>query len=383
MFPATAMAATYPKCNSVAAAGKVIREALLARDTTAHLSYSFTTSDYDKTMKSLDKQFFEEAVKHTGKPTEGDYLRWQYGSYSRYNTGYRTGDKYNVDITYTIKYYTSASEEAEISSAVRKILASLHLEDKDDYNVVKSIYDFVTKNISYDADAVKNLDMKAFTPYKAIIDPSHKAVCQGYSLLLYRMLLECGIDCRIIAADNGGKNPEDGHAWNYIKLGDKYYIADSTWDSKKVHNGQPYKFFLCGSKDFKEHEKYSHVHDYIKNHPTAATKYNANSQPTVKAFRKTTVRSLSSSKSGSKAVLTAKWYRRYGIKGYQVQYGLKKDYDSGKATIKTIDSNSTTSTTIGKLKKGKKYYVRVRTFKKVGGKTYHSAWSNKKSVTLK
>jgi hypothetical protein len=38
---------------------------------------------------------------------------------------------------------------------------------------------------------------------------------------------------------------------------------------------------------------------------------------------------------------------------------------------------------IGGLTKGKKYYVQVRAFKKVGNVTYWSAWSTAKTVTIK
>ena len=42
-----------------------------------------------------------------------------------------------------------------------------------------------------------------------------------------------------------------------------------------------------------------------------------------------------------------------------------------------------TSRTIRKLKRGKKYYVRVRTYKKVNGKNYYSAWSKARYVEIK
>ena len=38
---------------------------------------------------------------------------------------------------------------------------------------------------------------------------------------------------------------------------------------------------------------------------------------------------------------------------------------------------------IKKLKKNKKYYVRIRTYAKVGKGTYYSAWSAKKKVKTK
>lgn len=383
MLPVASWAAeSYPRCNTVAEAGTMIRKAMLKHDDTVSFNYRFTTSDYEKKLKSLDKKFFEEAVKHTGAPNEGEYLRWQYGGYTRHTGGTRSGDDYDVRLSYTIRYYTTAAEEAEITARVNSILASLHLDEKDDYNVIKSIYDYIIKNVTYDKKALEIGDMKAFTPYKAIIDSSHQAVCQGYSLLLYRMLLECGVDCRMVAADTGSSATEDGHAWNLIKLGDQYYICDPTWDSKLIHNGSACKYFLCGSKDFEDHEDYNRIYEYIADHPTAQTRYRVPSgtdaKPLVKAWRKTSIKSL---KSGKKS-LTVSWNKRPAIKGYQVQYGLKKAYDNGNAKIKTIENNDTGKTTISKLKSGKKYYVRVRTYKVVNGKKYYSKWSAKKTCTL-
>ena len=48
-----------------------------------------------------------------------------------------------------------------------------------------------------------------------------------------------------------------------------------------------------------------------------------------------------------------------------------------------IKENKITSSTIKKLKAKKKYYVRIRTYKKVNGKTYYSGWSKAKNVTTK
>lgn len=43
-----------------------------------------------------------------------------------------------------------------------------------------------------------------------------------------------------------------------------------------------------------------------------------------------------------------------------------------------------TSAIVKKLKSGKKYYVRVRAYKVVGGKKYYSAWATKtKPVKVK
>lgn len=79
--------------------------------------------------------------------------------------------------------------------------------------------------------------------------------------------------------------------------------------------------------------------------------------------------------------LTVKWKKDTRATGYEVQYCLKKNFKSGVKKV-NIKKNKTTSTTIKSLKKGKKYYVRVRAYKtaKVSGKStkLYGAWSSVK-----
>ena len=79
--------------------------------------------------------------------------------------------------------------------------------------------------------------------------------------------------------------------------------------------------------------------------------------------------------------MTVKWTKNAKINGYQVQYSTDQTF-KGTKTV-TIKKASTTNTTVKKLAKGKGYYVRVRTYQKVGSKTYYSAWSASKNVTIK
>lgn len=88
--------------------------------------------------------------------------------------------------------------------------------------------------------------------------------------------------------------------------------------------------------------------------------------------------SFTSVKAGSKA-FTAKW-KKVTCSGYQIQYSTSKTFKSAK-TVKV--SSSKLSTTVKKLSSKKKYYVRIRTYKKVGNKYAYSAWSNAKTVTTK
>jgi len=81
-----------------------------------------------------------------------------------------------------------------------------------------------------------------------------------------------------------------------------------------------------------------------------------------------------------KGQLMARWKKAGGITGYQLQYGLKKNFKKAKkVTVKAAKVKRT----LKKLKTGKTYYVRVRAFKKVKGKTYYSAWSAAKKAKVK
>ena len=77
-----------------------------------------------------------------------------------------------------------------------------------------------------------------------------------------------------------------------------------------------------------------------------------------------------------------KWKKITSANSYQVQYALNSKFTKGNKMEK-ITKTATVSKKVTKLKAKKKYYIRVRTYKVVSGKTYYSAWSKAKIVTTK
>lgn len=112
--------------------------------------------------------------------------------------------------------------------------------------------------------------------------------------------------------------------------------------------------------------------------PATTTSTKKPTQPTV-SVKTTKLKSVKNAK-GKK--MTIKWAKNTAGNGYQIQYSTSKKFAKGNKT-KTISKNKTTSYTIKKLKKKKTYYVRIRTYKKVSGKTYYSEWSSVKKVKIK
>ena len=74
--------------------------------------------------------------------------------------------------------------------------------------------------------------------------------------------------------------------------------------------------------------------------------------------------------------LKVKWKKKSGVTGYQIQYSTSSKFKN--STEITIEGADNASKTIKNLESGKKYYVRVRTYKTVNGETVYSKWSKKK-----
>lgn len=89
---------------------------------------------------------------------------------------------------------------------------------------------------------------------------------------------------------------------------------------------------------------------------------------------------LSSLRNVSGRKVTVKWKKNSKAGGFQIQYGRNKKFKAA-ATAKA--SAGSVTKTIAKLAKGKTYYVRIRSYKKTGGKTYYSAWSGARKVVVR
>ena len=87
-------------------------------------------------------------------------------------------------------------------------------------------------------------------------------------------------------------------------------------------------------------------------------------------------------KSAKSKKVTVKWKKDERATGYIIQYSTDRQFKKNTEII-TIDANKTTSRTIGKLKGGKNYYVRVCTYKKSNGKQIKGSYSAVKSIKVK
>lgn len=222
---------------------------------------------------ALENQFI-----HTGNPTQGDYGRFQYAGQS-YGGGLEAGYEYEIGKYYLIinfdtllTYYTTPEQEAEETAMLSVVMDSLDLNTKTEYGKIKAIYDYICQHVTYDFANLNNddYDLK-YTSYAALVNGT--AVCQGYSVLFYRMALEAGLDARIISGygGDGGSGGGGPHAWNIVKLKGLYYNIDSTWDAGR----DPYDYFLKSPDTFDLHVRDAEYEtwEFHASYPMAATDY--------------------------------------------------------------------------------------------------------------
>ncbi len=164
-------------------------------------------------------------------------------------------------------------------------------------------------------------------------------------------------------------------------------ISNRTYSGKKI---KPTPTVKCFGVTLVRNRDYKITYSKCKNVGTATVKitgmgtYSGTIKKTFKIRPKSTkVNKLTPKRKAIKVTWTKKTAKmsKSRITGYQIQYSTSSKFKSAKKI--TVKGYKKSAYTIKKLKAKKKYYVRVRTYMKVGKKTYYSTWSKKKSIKTK
>ena len=233
-----------PIFDNIEDAGDALKKELLLRRETVTLRLITDLEPDEENWSLLSYIIYSEAIRHNGTPTEGDYLRYEYGGVS-YTGSIVPSDYdgiYYYEFVYAPLYFTTLEQENELSAKVSAILGSLDLNNRGDYDKVKAIYDYICSHVSYDNANLNNSSYNLkYTAYAALVNGT--AVCQGFSVALYRLCLAAGIDARVVTS------ADILHAWNIALIdGTYYYYLDSTWDAGVAP--EDYQHFLKGTKNW-------------------------------------------------------------------------------------------------------------------------------------
>lgn len=324
-----------------------VRDRMIAREEQITLTFQVPAKErkkYNNDFNAFYGAFFtavtEGAVVNDGTLKGGDYLNRHIdgiGSTIVYDPDWR------CELTLYVDYYTTAAQEAALDRALDKVLAkaekSKGLSKLSDYKKVQWAYNYICTHVSYDYEHLEDDSyLLKYSAYAALV--KHTAVCQGYSNLFYLMLQRLGIDSRIITGISDGED----HAWNIVRLGDKYYLCDPTWDSVNENH----VYFLRGSKKFVNHtaEKQFKTKAFTSAYPISKKDYDPDAVLSAPEIGKLT------SKKAKTATVT--WSKVTDAKSYTVY----KSTDKKKWTKVKSDVTQLTYT-IKSLPAGKRIYVKI------------------------
>lgn len=170
-------------------------------------------------------------------------------------------------LTVHFSYLTSQEQERELDESCREILDSLSLSGLPDCKKVEKIYTYVGTHFVYDDT------LTTFSAYSGL--KSGKMVCQGYALLMHKLLWAENIPCRIISGTTGSV----AHGWNIVQLDGKWYNLDATWDAcEKPGEAMTFDSFLRSNANFAGHIPHNPYRStaFLAKYPIAETDYDLN-----------------------------------------------------------------------------------------------------------
>lgn len=228
--------------DDVETAVQILRQQMINRNGLVSIYYQ---GEYTEGMSA---ELLKRAVAYddTLPGMAGDYLRFHYHRIVRRTYKGVNEDGEYIRFEYEIYYLSSYAQELAVNEKVCDILEELDVYSADRETKIWSVYAYITSHVRYDSAIYETFNVHS--AYGAAVEG--KAVCQGYSLLLYRLLQELGIKNRMISGEAGGIS----HIWNIVEIDGYWYNMDTTWDWGK--DGQ-FEWFLVGAENFDK----SHIRD--------------------------------------------------------------------------------------------------------------------------
>ena len=126
---------------------------------------------------------------------------------------------------YSMNEASIKATQTSIDSYVEIFLQGI-TEEMDTYERVKSAYEFIILNTTYDINSIYNQNANSVFIYQ-------KSVCQGYAEAFQYLLHIMDIPCMVVTGTADG----DLHAFNLVNIDGEYYYVDTTWgEGQEVSN---------------------------------------------------------------------------------------------------------------------------------------------------
>jgi hypothetical protein len=218
---------------------KTVQGQYLARDQYFTVRYNASLSALEAATDTLINDVL--AYDDPATTSDLDYLEWNMGK-GEYRWAIYTplSGSYAL-FTFSQSYRTTAAQEDSVDTSVSAILDDLGIGTGSAYAKIKAVHDYIIGHVDYDDT------LSRFTAYDAL--SSGLAVCQGYALLTYKMLMELGVPVRFICGTGNSGGTSGSHAWNIVGIGQLWYNLDTTWDDTAGTDA----YFLRNNAAFSDH----------------------------------------------------------------------------------------------------------------------------------
>lgn len=149
-----------------------------------------------------------------------------------------------------------------------------------------AIHDKLISLVSYDYDLLEETKLDntirdlGQSAYGALVCDSYgrpnSAVCMGYSFAFEYLCQLAGIPCCTITGnvsnitDDPSEHIENGHTWNGVKIDNRWYEVDVTWDDYEYKEPMELSFFEALQSDS---EKFYNLLHHFYNKTTAEMEY--------------------------------------------------------------------------------------------------------------
>lgn len=170
-----------------------------------------------------------------------------YGSGETYQQIGTVGNEYvrvTIKVKRNINYYVlKAYQDGEpvpeddekaklLYERVKYILDGNIRQGMSDYQKELILHDYLVEHCHYSENTDQSYESDIYRAYGALVDED--AVCNGYAEAMQLMFDCIGIESEFVVGTADGID----HAWNLVKIGDKWYHLDATWDDPLPDTGE-------------------------------------------------------------------------------------------------------------------------------------------------
>lgn len=175
-----------------------------------------------------------------------------YNSFSHIETEFDNLGK----VTISIERHYSKSDIEKINKKIDEIYKEIYNDNISVQDNIKAFHDYIVENTKYDSDrSDKNIvKYRSDTAYGPLFEGY--AICGGYTDLMELFFEKMGLKSYRVSSYL--------HIWNAVKIKDKWYHIDLTWDDPVLSDGTDdvlHDYMLIDTKKLLELEKSQHNFD--------------------------------------------------------------------------------------------------------------------------